>query len=220
MITSGSIQRRWVMCAGWTLSMIFAFSCMALAKAPEIKISVDRSSLNQMLSHLQGAVFAKTWDEMPFRPALSLRVDHAEVVTIRHTNGTIDLQLKGNVQLHYYILEAEQHSSLGFTAQMQTRPVSTNTAILLQVVTAEISLDDPPIPDTIELFPIEDLVRTILLPEYIPLLDMQDLKKIGIPLPGKSPVTVRPITPRIRVGKDRLVLFMTLQIESSPSSAD
>ena len=75
---------------------------------------------------------------------------------------------------------------------MQTRPVSTNTAILLQVVTAEISLDDPPIPDTIELFPIEDLVRTILLPEYIPLLDMQDLKKIGIPLPGKSPVTVRP----------------------------
>ena len=186
---------------------------MALANPPEIKISVDRSSLNQMLSHLQGAIFANTWDEMPFRPTLSLRVDRAEVVTIHHTNATIDLQLKGNVQLHYYILEAEQRASLGFTAQMQTRPVITDTAILLQVVKANIILDDPPFPDAIELFPIEDLVRAILLPEYISLWDMQDLKKIGIPLPGKPPVTVLPTAPRIRVGKDRLILFMTLQIE-------
>ena len=211
---------RWVMCVGWMLNTIFALPSLALAKPPEITVSVDRSSLNQMLSHLQGAIFANTWDKIPFRPTLSLRVDNAEVVTIRHTNGTIDLLLRGNAQLHYYILEAEQSSSLGFTARMQTRPVTTDTAILLQVVRAEITLDDPPFPDAIELFPIENLIRAILLPEYIPLWDMQDLRKIGIPLPGKPPVTVLPTTPRIRVGKDRLILFMTLQIESSPSSAD
>ena len=213
---SDRVQHRWVMCFGWTLCMIFAFSSVSLAEPPTIKISVDRSSLNQILSHLHGATFGNTWDDLPFRPTLSLRVDRAEVVTLHPTEGTIDLRLKGNVRLHYSILEAEQRSSLGFTAQMQTRPVNTDTAIFLQVVTAEITLDDPPIPDQIELFPIEDLIRATLLPEYIPLLDMQDIQNIGVPLPGKRPVTVRPTTPRIRVGKDRLILFMTLQIESSP----
>ena len=207
---------RWMMCVGWTLSTIFALSSVALAEPPEIRISVDRSSLNEMLSHLQGAVFANTWEKIPFRPTLSLRVDRAEVITIRPTNATIDLHLRGNAQLRYSILEAEQSSSLGFTAWLQTRPVTTDTAILLQVVKAEITLDDPPFPDIIELFPIEDLVRAILLPDYIPLFDMQDLKKIGVPLPGKPPVTILPTTPRIRVGKDRLILSMTLQIESTP----
>lgn len=208
------------MCVGWTLNTIFALSSGAFAEPPEIKISVDRNSLNEMLSHLQGAIFTNTWDKIPFRPTLSLRVDAAEVVTMHHTNGMIDLHLKGNAQLHYYILEAEQSSSLGFTARLQTRPVTTDTAILLQVVKAKITLDDPPFPDVIELFPIEDLVRAILLPEYIPLWDLQDLRKIGIPLPGKPAITVLPTTPRIRVGNDRLILVMTLQIESSPSSAD
>ncbi len=211
--TMRTLALRWVLCVGWTLSTIVALSSVALAEPPEIRISVDHNSLNQMLSHLQDATFANTWDKIPFRPTLSLRVDNAEVVTIRRTNGTIDLLLRGNAQLHYYILEAEQSSSLGFTARMQTRPVTTDTAILLQVVKANIILDDPPFPDAIELFPIEDLVRAILLPEYISLWDMQDLKKIGIPLPGKPPVTVLPTAPRIRVGKDRLILFMTLQIE-------
>ena len=201
---------------GWMLSTFFSLSSAALAEPPEIKISVDSRSINQMLSHLQGSIFTNTWDAIPLRPTLSLQVNTAKVITMHHTSGTIDLHLKGKVQLHYAILEAEQHASFGFTAQLQTRPVSTETAIILQVLKVNTTLDDPPISDEIELSPIQDLIRATLLPETIPLLDMQNLQKIGIPLPGKPPVTVHPTTPRIRVGKDRLILFITLQIESSP----
>ena len=199
------------------MSFVFLLSCSAsFAELPEIKISVDRSSLNQLLSHLHKTTFANTWKEMPFQPTLSLQVDTAEVVTMRHSNGTVDLLLKGDAQLRYYILESEQHVSLGFTAQMQTRPVYTETAILLQVVKAGLALDDPPMPNQIDLFPLEDLVRMTLLPEYVPLLDMRDLQNIRVPLPGKPSITVLPTTPRIRVGNDRLILTMSLQIESSP----
>ncbi len=169
-----------------------------------------------MLSHLQGSIFTNSWNELPFQPTLSLRVNTAKVITIRHTNGTVDLHLKGDVQLHYAILEAEQLSSFGFTAQMQTRPVNTETKIILQVIKSNITLDDPPIPDGIELFPIQDLISATLLPKYIPLLDLKNLKKIQIPLPGKTPITIYPTAPRIRIGKDRLLLFITLQTESSP----
>ncbi len=214
--TSVYIQRRWVLCVGCALSMILTVSSITLAEPPEVRISIDRESLNEMLSHLHGSTFTHTWDNVPFKPTLSLSIDKAIILSINQSASTVKINIKGKVKLLYYILDTVQHSSLGFTAEMQTQPVSTSTAILLQVVDAEILLDDPPIPGTIELLPIEDLVRAVLFPEHIPLLNLQDIQKIAMPLPGKSPITIRPTTPRIYVGKDRLVLFMTLQIESSP----
>ena len=188
----------------------------ALAEAPEISISVDRDSINQLLCHLRGATFANTWDELVFRPTVSLHIETAEVATMHHHNETIDLHLKGNIQLHFYILETEQQSSVEFTADMQTRPISTDTAILLQVMDANVTLDTPIPSDDIELFHIHDLPHTVLFPKFIPLLDMKDLRSISIPLPGKTPVTVRPITPRILIGNNQLTFVTSLDIEPTP----
>ena len=207
-------------CLGGMLIFVLALASVGHAQAPKITISMDRSSLNQMISHLHGATFANTWEGMPFQPSLALQVDTAEVVAIRDTDGTIDLDLAGNVKIQYSILDVVHHSSLGFTAELRTRPVNTEAQILLQVVKTEIKIDEPPIPNDIQLFPIQELVRKILLPEYIPLLDMRNLPKVTVPLPGKKPVTVRPTTPQVGVGKDRLTVFMTLKIEETPLAVD
>ncbi len=197
--------------------LILFLSCATTFAAPsEIRMSMDRGSLNQMLSHLHGAIFQNTWDKIPLRPTVALHVEHAEITSINQHVRTLDLTMKGKVEVRYHILEAEQHSAVGFTAHVQTKPITTPTSILLHVVDSEIQLEDVPIPGDIQIFPIDDLVRAVLLPEFIPLLNMEDLPKISVPIPGKTLVGVRPTTPRLRVGKDRLVLFLNLQTESIP----
>ena len=70
MRTSLRVQYRWALFLGCTLNAMFALSSTAFAEPPTIKISVDRSSLNQTLSHLHGSIFANTWEQMPFRPTI------------------------------------------------------------------------------------------------------------------------------------------------------
>ena len=98
-------------------------------------------------------------------------------------------------------------------AKVRSSPRYTKDETFLQILHVDIAFPNQELSEQIDILPIEELIKTILLPEFIQLFSFNDLQKLSIPLPGKAPVTLIPKNEKIRLGKDRLIVIISLQIQ-------
>ncbi len=180
---------------------------------PQIKITLDKSSINKLLSHFQGTTFSNTWKEMPFRPTLFLKIHSAQVTNFFPKDRQIGLDIKGRAKLEYFILGSQNNSAIEFVAKVRSSPRYTKDETFLQILHVDITFPNQELSEQIDILPIEELIQTILLPEFIPLFSFNDLQKLSIPLPGKAPVILIPKNKKIRLGKERLIVIISLQIQ-------